>query len=393
MATFNDERGSSPVIFVVAYVLFAFTIGSAWFIMAPIVPELIGHLHSSLSSVLMFLSLYGFAMIVFSMPAAWWARKDGIAPVLRAAIVLSFVGLGGRIFAPSYSWYLVAQAIAAIAYPLLISPVGAVVRQAHMTHVKTVTGLTIGMLFFGMAAGAYMGPTLHALFGYTGVLVVVWLVNAIVGLFLFVSLNHLPRFEEPASEPMRIVFGSPRWWFVGLAIAATSVMFGGIAVSALLHLHVANAPRLGATLTALTFLGSGIGAILFPMLADFMGRSGVWQVVLIALTTLLTLLVVLEFTGVWVVSVAAIQLIFLLLGVFGNGCYALSLSATAEAARETRGAGVQTAGFSMASNVGVAILPPLLGPLVIVMPAIFGIVTVAILGIAVANVIVNVRHS
>ncbi len=392
MVRTSQRERSAPLFFVIAYVVFAFTVGAAWFVMAPMVPELIGNLHASLSSILMFLSLYGFAMILFSMPAAWWARKDGIAPVLRTAIVLSFVGLLGRIFAPSYSWFMVAQAIAAIAYPLLISPVGAVVRQVHLTHVKTLTGFTLGMLFFGMAAGAYMGPTLLHGFGYTGTLVAVWIVNAVVGVLLFLSLNQVQRFDEPVSGVERIVFGSPRWWWVGLSIAATSVMFGGVAVSALLHLHVANAAQLGATLTALTFLGSGIGAILFPVLADFLGRSGIWQEILIVLTTILSLFVVLQFTGVWTVTAGVLQLIFLFLGIFGNGCYALALSTTAEAARETRGAGVQTAGFSMASNVGVAVLPPLLGPLVIAMPVVFVAGTLFILVIASVNVFRNVRH-
>ncbi|PWI58087.1 CynX/NimT family MFS transporter [Sulfoacidibacillus thermotolerans] len=388
-----EAREVSPGLFTAAYVGFAFSVGAAWFVLAPMVPQLIRQLHTSLGSVLLFLSLYGFAMIVFSLPAAWWARKDGIAPVLRTAIVLSFIGLFGRIFAFSYDWFFVAQAIAAVAYPLLISPIGAVILQVQIKHIKTVTGLAIGMLFLGMAAGSYVGPTLLQNFGFTGALAIVSAVNLVAGVFLFIALNHLPHKEQRQVDEQRIVFGSPRWWWVGFAIASTSVMFGGIAVSVLLHLHIPDAVKLGGTLTALTFIGSGIGAIGFPLLADFFGHSGIWQSVLMGLTTLFSLFVVLEFTGGFVVSVSTLQWIFLLLGFFGNGCYALALGATAEMAREIHKAGVQTAGFSMASNVGVALLPPLVGPLVITFPAGFGVITLAILILATGNVVLNARRT
>ncbi len=383
---------SRAVAVTVAYVTFAFTLGAAWFVLAPLIPALITHLHASLSSILLFVSLYGFAMIVFSMPAAWWARKDGVSPVLRTAIVLSFIGLGGRVFASSYNWFFLAQAIAAIAYPMLISPVGAVLRRARLTHWRAATGLTIGMLFFGMSMGAFLGPTLFAAFGLSGTLVFSWVLNALVGVFLFSAVNNLPAERGEPEATRRIVFGSPRWWWIGLAIASTSVMFGGIAVSVLLHLNVPGATQLGATLTALTFLGSAVGASLFPSLADVFGKSGVWQLVLIVLTTILTVLVVLVFTNGIQASANLLKVVFFLLGLFGNGCYALSLGATAAAAREAEGAGVQTAGFSMASNVGVALVPPLLGPLVISAPVAFGLFTILIAVLAVVNVSINVRR-
>lgn len=389
---------SRAVAVTIAYVTFAFTLGAAWFVLAPLIPALIAQLHASLSSILLFISLYGFAMIVFSMPAAWWARKDGVSPVLRTAIVLSFVGLGGRVFAPSYSWFFLAQAIAAIAYPMLISPVGAVLRRARLTHWRAATGLTIGMLFFGMSMGAFFGPVLLAAFGLTGTLIFTWILNALVGVFLFSAVNKIPAEQAGVGEngavegARRIVFGSPRWWWIGLAIASTSVMFGGIAVSVMLHLNIPGAIQLGGTLTALTFLGSAVGATLFPSLADVFGKSGVWQLVLIVLTAILTVLVVLVFTQGMQASANLLKVIFFLLGLFGNGCYALSLAATAAAAREAEGAGVQTAGFSMASNVGVALLPPLLGPLVISAPIVFGLLTILIVVLAVVNVSINVRR-
>ncbi len=382
----------------IAYVAFAFTLGAAWFVLAPLIPALIAQLHASLSSILLFVSLYGFAMIVFSMPAAWWARKDGVSPVLRTAIVLSFVGLGGRVFAPSYNWFFLAQAVAAVAYPMLISPVGAVLRRAQLTHWRAATGLTIGMLFFGMSMGAFFGPSLLGAFGLTGTLVFTWILNAFVGVFLFAAVNKIPA-ERPGSGETagvegtrKIIFGSPRWWWIGLAIASTSVMFGGIAVSVLLHLNIPDAIQLGGTLTALTFLGSAVGASLFPSLADVFGKSGVWQLILIVLTTILTVLVVLVFTDGIQASANLLKAIFFLLGLFGNGCYALSLAATAAAAREAEGAGVHTAGFSMASNVGVALLPPLLGPLVISAPVVFGLLTIVIMAAAVVNVSINMRR-
>ncbi len=371
----------------VAYVVFAFTLGMAWFVLAPLVPDLIHHLQSSLSSILLFVSLYGFAMIVFSLPAAWWAKKSGVSPVLRTAVLLSVVGLGVRIFSSSYALFFVAQAVAAIAYPFLISPVGAVLRQAGLVRWRAVTGLTIGLLFLGMSVGAFLGPRLASVFGLTGTLTFVFAVNLVAGIFLFATAGRLQQSAPDATSTAtsRVVFGSPRWWWIGLAIAATSVMFGGIAVSALSHQHLSNAAALGSLLTALNFLGSAIGAILFAWLADTFGHPRAWLWTLLALTTIFTAMVTLALTGAWLTGPGVLKVVFFLLGLFGNGTYALALAATGAASREALGAGVQTAGFSMASNVGVALLPPLLGPLVLTQPTTFAIVTIGILVLALIN--------
>ena len=60
-----------------------------------------------------------------------------------------------------------------------------------------------------------------------------------------------------------------------------------------------------------------------------------------------------------------IDAIFFLVGVFGNGWYALALEAAAQEAADAGSAGLATAGYSLASNVGVAIIPTVLGPLVV----------------------------
>jgi MFS family permease len=68
---------------------------------------------------------------------------------------------------------------------------------------------------------------------------------------------------------------------------------------------------------------------------------------------------------------------FFLFGLFSNGWYALALESSAEQARSRTNAGIATAGYSMASNIGVAVIPVVVGPLVISAPALWiAIITV-----------------
>ncbi|WP_203114913.1 MFS transporter [Alicyclobacillus sp. TC] len=89
----------------IPYVLFAFVLGFAWFMLAPLVPGLASELHVSISAVLLFISMYGYAMVVGSIPAGVWTAKSGPAPVLTLAILLSSLGLLLRAFAHNYTLF------------------------------------------------------------------------------------------------------------------------------------------------------------------------------------------------------------------------------------------------------------------------------------------------
>ncbi|AEJ40110.1 major facilitator transporter [Sulfobacillus acidophilus TPY] len=359
-----------------AYALFALSLGFSWFILAPLVPFLITRYHESLSHVLLLISLYGYAMILLSIPAGYWVARSGPQPVLMTAYGLTVVGLFLRVVAPSFQVFLVGQMVAALAYPLLIAPIGSVLRLTGVTRSQWGTGLVIGALFFGMALGALSGSRVPPATG----LLVSFAVAVLFGGWLVRAVRPY-RAERRTLGKVRLVV-SP-WWVIGFVVASVSVMFGSVSTVALIHLHVAGAEALGGNLTALTFLGSAAGAILFGWVAERVERPIGLQRVLGVLTVAFLTLSGLLLVGRLSPTAFGLEGVFFGFGIFSNGWYVLSLESSALAAGSETGAGLATAGYSLASNLGVAILPVVLGPLVVTAPTTWLTILIILAAIAV----------
>ncbi|WP_171822698.1 MFS transporter [Sulfobacillus thermosulfidooxidans] len=344
------------------YATFAFMVGFGWFIIAPLVPAIIGHFHASLALALLLVSLYGYAMIIMSLPAGFWIAKSGPRPILRWSIVLTVVGLFMRVGAPSYSVLLIGQGIAALAYPFLIAPIGSILRLSGISRTRMATGLVIGCLFLGMATSSLLGPhlSLRTDFGVSAV------TSLVVGIWLWRSLGDITSESSGKLGRIRIVVS--RWWLIGFVISSVSVMYGSISTTALIHWHVAHALVLGGILSSLTFIGSACGAILFGWLAERQNTGIHLQKLLAVLSLIFLLACALELTGLLTPRGLGLELAFLGFGMMGNGWYTLALDAAARQAQNAGSAGLATAGYSMASNIGVAVIPVVLGPLVIAAP-------------------------
>jgi len=359
-----------------AYALFALSLGFSWFILAPLVPFLITRYHVSLSHVLLLISLYGYAMILLSIPAGYGVARRGPQPVLMTAYGLTVVGLFLRVAASSFQIFLVGQILAALAYPLLIAPIGSVLRLTGVTRSQWGTGLVIGALFFGMALGALLGSRVSPATG----LLLSFAVAVLFGGWLVRAVSSY-RAERQTLGKVRLVV-SP-WWVIGFVVASVSVMFGSVSTVALIHLHIARAEALGGNLTALTFLGSAAGAILFGWVAERVARPSGLQRVLGVLTAAFLILSGLLLVGRLSPTAFGLEGVFFGFGIFSNGWYVLSLEAAALAAKSETGAGLATAGYSLASNMGVAILPVVLGPLVVTEPTAWLTILIVLAAIAV----------
>ncbi|AUW93904.1 MFS transporter [Sulfobacillus thermotolerans] len=361
------------------YAFFAFTLGWGWFVLAPLVPYLIGTFHVSLAMILLLISLYGYAMIVGALPAGYWVAKSGPQAPLYGSIVLTIVGLALRAGASSFTLALMGQVVAALAYPLLIAPIGSVLRLGGVRQLKMGTGLVIGMLFLGMAAGSFIGPDMSPV-------VDLWMavvLNVVTGLWLLSQLRATRKSPGVSVGKTRLIVSW--WWVIGFVVASISVMFGSVSTSALLHLHVPDAAALGGMLSGLTFLGSAIGAILFGWLGENPASVRRLPRLLGVLTLVFLFLSGLLLTGGLSASTAGLDASFFLFGLFSNGWYTLALEAAAEKARTRHNAGIATAGFSMASNIGVALIPVIVGPLVITHAAVW-MAVILVMGVGAAIV-------
>jgi DHA1 family inner membrane transport protein len=381
------DTSAGEIRLVASYAGLAFTLGLAWFVLAPVVPAVSGTFHIALGAALLLISLYGYAMIVGSLPAGIWAARRGPGPALRIAILLTAAGLFVRAIAPTYSVLVVGQVLAALAYPFLIAPIGSVLRVAGVRRLKTGTGLVIGTLFFGMAVGALLGGRLPLAVDLWGSL----LVNVLSGLWLWDTLPHLPAGRPVDLGPLRLVTSG--WWLIGFVVASLTVMMGSVSSAALSHLHVSHGVELGGSLAALIFLGSALGAVVLGPVGQHWSDTRRIQNVMGVATLVFVCLGAALLTGSLPAGRTVFtDLTFFLLGAFGNGWYALALDAAAQEAADAGSAGLATAGYSLASNVGVAVVPTLLGPLVVsAAPAWFLITGLLALGAAAIPFVIRIK--
>ncbi len=361
------------------YGAFAFTLGFGWFVLAPLVPSEMARLAAPLWAILLLISLYGYAMVAGALPAGYYVSRRGPGPALVLSAVLTFAGLTLRALATSYDVFLAGQIVAALAYPFLIAPIGSVLRMSGVKATKTGTGVVIGTLFLGMAFGALAGGHL----GSSSGLWVAVVLNVLAGGWLALLAVRQPPHRDRALGPLTLAV-HPRW-IVGFVVASTSVMFGSIATAALAHLHVPLAAVIGGNLTALTFLGSAVGAAAFGWIAQRMDQAsdGLERGLGVAALAL-TLIAAAFLIGAIPMAAGGLSLTFLLLGIAGNAWYTLALEDSARAAVSAGAAGLATAGYSLASNVGVALIPVLLGPLAISAGGVWMAVTGALVALGAA---------
>ena len=175
------------------YWFFVFTIGFGWFILAPVIPELIAHLSATLSEIVLILSVYGYTMAIIGLIAGVLSAKFTVKSSIYLAMLFSITGLFIRIFATDYTEFLILSIIAASAYPFSLAPVGSIAESMDRKKSATITGLSIGSLFLGMSSGALLGPYIYLAFSLTGIMAFPAILTIIASLWLFVYLPQYPK--------------------------------------------------------------------------------------------------------------------------------------------------------------------------------------------------------
>ncbi len=357
-----------------------FTIGFGWFTLSPIVPDLSAHYAVDTASILLLISLYGYTMVAFALLSGYLSAKYSVRFSLIISASLSVIGLIIRSIAPDYVVLFLGQIIAASAYPLALGPVGALAQSINRERTNTVIGVSVGILFLGMSAGALITPYLFALFK-----------DSIPGIFMLdaglavVALAILPLGSrtyprEYAGKSLRGSFrpGMIKNWYVGLIISAFSVMFGGIASTALMHHNVSEGSALayGGAMSGLAFLGSALGAIVLPPLFEKVKliRAGMVFSSALSLVSIIILTYFLAFTSNFNVLLAA----FFMFGFFGNAFWSMAMTSTTRYVEDPARAGFSTSMYSVATNLGVALIPTFFGVFFLASP-VYGVVITSML--------------
>ncbi|HKJ97091.1 MAG TPA: MFS transporter, partial [Thermoplasmataceae archaeon] len=157
-------------------------------------------------------------------------------------------------------------------------------------------------------------------------------------------------------------------WYIGLVISSLAVMFSSIASESLVDQSVADAIAYGGLFGGLSFLGSGLGAIILPPVFERSGtlKTGLIVTSVLSLLSIFVLAYFLVHFSIFYVAASG----FFLFGFFGNSFWAMAMTSTTKYVKDPAQAGFATSMFSVATNLGVAFIPVFLGPFFLSNPAI-----------------------
>ncbi|QXJ35806.1 MFS transporter [Saccharolobus shibatae] len=345
---------------ILPYWFLIFTIGFGWFSLAPLVPVLENYFGVPLSSILFIISAYGYSMAILGLLAGFLSAKFTTRSVLLISSILSFIGLLGRALSNDFSTFFLFAIIASLAYPLAIAPVGSIAKSIFKGRTNTVVGISVGILFIGMALGSFFSPSILSFIGLRGTLLLTAIL-ALIAMVLIIPLlrsypSHYERSLKGSFNP-----GMVKNWYVGLAVASISVMFGSIS-SVILQIHgvvTLLAVSMGGFLTGLSFLGSGLGAIILPSLLENRLRLGLILTGLLTFFSAITAVISISFT----VNFPLIALGYFLFGFFGNAYWSMAMASTTLYVNDPAKAGFATSMYSVITNVGVSVIPVTIGVL------------------------------
>lgn len=350
------------------YLFLLFVIGFGWFIIAPLIPVVVSLEHGvnqgqALGDAILLITLYGYAVVVVGLLAGFLSLSS-LRAVLLASSLFTLVGFLGRVVSQDFTQLLLSQAVSAVGYPLAIAPVGRIAESIAPKRPNTIVGVSVGSLFFGMASGSITGGYLYDSLGFRDPLLVPLALSVIALALTVPTVRFYPR--EYRARTLRGFFspGMVKNWYVGLAMSSLAVTLGGIASAELLSLHVPKSEALsvGGTVGGLSFLGSGVGASVIPPLFEATGRIRLGAVLSGLLAVLSLGLVVYSFASL---DLLLVSVSYFLFGVFGNAYWSLALASTVKYVADPTQAGLATSMFSVVSNLGVAVIPTVLGPLLV----------------------------
>ena len=343
----------------VPYLALVFSIGFGWFILAPLVGVIASEFGVPVTSALLIISAYGYTMAVLGLLAGYISARFTVREVLYTSAVLTFVGLLGRDPSPDFPSFLAFSLIAATAYPFAVAPVGSIAEAFFSSRPATFVGLSVGVLFLGMSIGSFLGPSIYGSLGLRGALLVPAVLSALSLALVVLGVKGYPeRYKRSLRGAFKL--GMLKNWYIGLAIASVTVTLSSIG-SVVMELHGLGqsvAISLGGLFGGLSLLGSALGAMTLP--AVFEGqRQRLGLIIGGVLTAASAVLAV--FGLVLTANVGLIALGYFLFGFFGNAYWSMALASTVNYVENPGEAGFATSMYSVVSNVGVAIIPVLLG--------------------------------
>ena len=341
-----------------------FTIGFGWFILAPLDPAIAAFLRVDPTSILVVVDAYGYAMVVLGLVAGAISLKVTVRTALYIAIFLSAIGLLGRALLTDYTEFLIFALLAASAYPLALAPVGSLSASIDKEHSNLIIGMSVGILFIGLAAGSFSGPSLLKSLGLRDTLLVPVVLGVLAAAIVPIAAKDYPKNYSGRNFKGTFKKGMIKNWWIGFTIASLAVMFGAISATVLENLHgfaILTSISISGILGGLGFLGSGLGAATVPAIFEKIKRlkDGLVATASASLVFVLILLFSLVYSRI----IILMEIGFFFFGFFGNAFWSMSLTSVTFYTEDPAKSGFATSMFSVISNIGVSVVPVFLGSL------------------------------
>jgi MFS family permease len=351
------------------FVLMSLFIWSAWFAQAPLLGTYWGakfHIGAATGNLL--LSLPGLVAIFLGVTTGRWTDTIGAKKMLGIGAICALIGFGLRpLFMTSFATQAVLTTIAGYGICCLTACLGPLMIQ-WFGHQNAHTYISIGASAFFIGGGLGIIVTV-ALLGSLGITGTFWLYSililAITALWWILARQKEtgPAAAKPSfASEFKKVMQAPSAW-INLVVA---VFLGGATVFAIGFLPgqmaAANklTPALGGTIAGLFPIAMGVGLILLSSLAGYWGRKG---------TTLIFLVIALI---VWLVylsraswGIGALILVAILFGLFFEVPWTLAFSLQESMPGVTPvNMGVAAGAYTVGTNLGVFVLPLIMGSFV-----------------------------
>lgn len=341
-----------------------FTIGFGWFILAPLDPAIAAFLRVDPTSILVVVDAYGYAMVVLGLVAGAISLKVTVRTALYIAIFLSAIGLLGRALSTDYTEFLIFALLAASAYPLALAPVGSLSASIDKEHSNLIIGMSVGILFIGLAAGSFSGPSLLKSLGLRDTLLVPVVLGVLAAAIVPIAAKDYPKNYSGRNFKGTFKKGMIKNWWIGFTIASLAVMFGAISATVLENLHgfaILTSISISGILGGLGFLGSGLGAATVPAIFEKIKRLKDGLVAMASAS--LVFVLILLFSLVYSRIIILMEIGFFFFGFFGNAFWSMSLTSVTFYTEDPAKSGFATSMFSVISNIGVSVVPVFLGSL------------------------------
>lgn len=205
----------------------------------------------------------------------------GYKKIVSLAALLMLIGSIIRWLGADHYWLVFAgQLLIAIAQPYITNAINQVTSDwFDKSQIATVTGVIMGGMFLATALGAFAPAPLIEAFGFSGMLLINVIITAVAVVGFLLVVVEKPKQQDSAISLHEIesLLKNKRLWFISLAVFIATGYFNGLSnwIAPILAPRGIDEATAG-IITAMLIVGGILGALLIPLLSDYLQKRRIF---------------------------------------------------------------------------------------------------------------------